>query len=60
MRVVNSSLFGLSRQVSDLNQAVGMLGTKPLMTLALGFSLPRELQTAYRPKCFATTGDTRW
>ena len=30
LRVVNSSLFGLSRRVSDLNQALAMLGTKPL------------------------------
>src|SRR5438046_1153390 len=43
MRVVNSSLFGLSRQVSDLNQALALLGTKPLKLLVLGFSLPEEL-----------------
>ncbi len=43
LRVVNSSLFGLSRQVSDLNQALAMLGTKPLKLLVLGFSLPPEL-----------------
>lgn len=43
LRVVNSSLFGLSRQVSDLNQALALLGTKPLLTLVLGFSLPKEL-----------------
>src|SRR5512140_210399 len=40
LRVVNSSLFGLSRQVSDLNQALSLLGTKPLKLLVLGFSLP--------------------
>ena len=43
LRVVNSSLFGLSREVSDLNQALALLGTKPLRLLVLGFSLPAGL-----------------
>jgi len=43
LRVVNSSLFGLSREVSDLNQALALLGIKPLKLLVLGFSLPGEL-----------------
>ena len=43
LRVVNSSLFGLSREVSDLNQALALLGTKPLKLLVLGFSLPEPL-----------------
>ena len=43
LRVVNSSLFGLSRSVDDLNQALALLGTKPLKLLVLGFSLPEEL-----------------
>ena len=43
LRVVNSSLFGLSREVSDLNQALALLGTKPLKLLVLGFSLPTGL-----------------
>ena len=43
LRVVNSSLFGLSRQVSDLQQALGLLGIKPLKLLVLGFSLPTGL-----------------
>lgn len=43
LRVVNSSLFGLSRSVSDLNQALALLGTKPLKLLVLGFSLPPSL-----------------
>lgn len=43
LRVVNSSLFGLSRHVSDLNQALALLGIKPLKLLVLGFSLPSEL-----------------
>jgi HD-like signal output (HDOD) protein/GGDEF domain-containing protein len=40
LRVVNSSLYGLSREVSDLNQTLALLGTKPLKLLVLGFSLP--------------------
>lgn len=43
LRVVNSSLFGLSRRVSDLGQALGVLGTKPLKMLVLGFGLPDPL-----------------
>lgn len=43
LRVVNSSLFGLSREVCDLNQALALLGTKPLKLLVLGFSLPDNL-----------------
>ncbi len=43
LRVVNSSLFGLSREVTDLNQALALLGTKPLKLLVLGFSLPPAL-----------------
>ena len=43
LRTVNSSLFGLSREVSDLNQALALLGTKPLKLLVLGFSLPTAL-----------------
>jgi HD-like signal output (HDOD) protein len=43
LRVVNSSLFGLQRPVADLNQAIGLLGIKPLKLLVLGFSLPDSL-----------------
>lgn len=43
LRVVNSSLFGLSREVTDLNQAIALLGTKPLKLLVLGFSLPENM-----------------
>ncbi|MFI4874313.1 MAG: HDOD domain-containing protein, partial [Blastopirellula sp. JB062] len=43
LRAVNSPLFGLSRQVSDLHQALALLGMKPLELLVLGFSLPREM-----------------
>ena len=43
LRVVNSSLFAASRQVTDLNQALALLGTRPLKMLVLGFSLPKEM-----------------
>lgn len=43
LRVVNSALFGLSRTVGDLSQALAILGTKPLKLLVLGFSLPEGL-----------------
>lgn len=43
LRVVNSSMFGLSRAVTDLNQALALLGVKPLKMIVLGFSLPPSL-----------------
>lgn len=43
LKVVNSSLFGLTRPATDLGQALGLLGTRPLKMLVLGFSLPKEL-----------------
>ncbi len=43
LRVVNSPLFGLTRSVADLSQALAILGTKPLKLLVLGFSLPEGL-----------------
>lgn len=43
LRVVNSSLYGLQRPVADLNQAIGLLGIKPLKLLVLGFNLPDAL-----------------
>jgi HD-like signal output (HDOD) protein/GGDEF domain-containing protein len=43
LRVVNSSLFGVSRQISDLGQAVALVGVKALKLLALGFSLPERM-----------------
>ncbi|MCA9268866.1 MAG: HDOD domain-containing protein, partial [Planctomycetales bacterium] len=45
LRTVNSSVFGLGRTVTDLNQAVALLGVKPLKLLVLGFSLPPKLLT---------------
>jgi HD-like signal output (HDOD) protein len=43
LRVVNSSMYGLNRPVTDLNQAIGLLGIKPLKLLVLGFNLPDAL-----------------
>jgi HD-like signal output (HDOD) protein/GGDEF domain-containing protein len=43
LRFVNSSIFGTTRKVSDLNQELAMLGTKSLKLLVLGFSLPGDL-----------------
>src|SRR5204862_2819180 len=43
LRVVNSSLYGLNRPVVDLNQAIGLIGIKPLKLLVLGFTLPDAL-----------------
>lgn len=43
LKVVNSSLFGLTRKVTDLGQALALLGVKPLKMLVLGFTLPSQL-----------------
>jgi HD-like signal output (HDOD) protein len=43
LRVVNSSMYGLQRPVADLNQAISLLGIKPLKLLVLGFNLPDAL-----------------
>jgi HD-like signal output (HDOD) protein/GGDEF domain-containing protein len=43
LRVVNSSFFGVRREIADLGQALNVLGIKPLKLLVLGFSLPDEL-----------------
>ncbi|TWT37053.1 HDOD domain protein [Posidoniimonas corsicana] len=62
LRVVNSSLFGLSGEVADLNQALALLGVEPLKVLVLGFSLPDGLfaRMAGEPlKRYWTTSLTR-
>lgn len=43
LKVVNSSLFGLSGKVENLTQALALMGIKPLKLLVLGFSLPEKL-----------------
>lgn len=43
LRVVNSSIYGLKGEVSNLTQAVALVGVRPLKLLVLGFSLPDDL-----------------
>ncbi|HEX4607328.1 MAG TPA: HDOD domain-containing protein [Urbifossiella sp.] len=42
LRVVNSSLYGLTRPVGSLERAVVILGLKPIRSLALALSLPPD------------------
>ncbi|QDV80645.1 HDOD domain-containing protein [Botrimarina mediterranea] len=46
LRVVNSSLYGLPRQVASLTEAIALLGVQPLKLLVLGFSIPDDLVAA--------------
>jgi HD-like signal output (HDOD) protein len=43
LRVVNCSIGGLGGGVSDLGQAIALLGVRPLKLLVLGFALPDRL-----------------
>lgn len=43
LRFVNSPIYGLSRQIADLQEALAILGTNTLKLLVLGFSLPSNL-----------------
>ncbi|MCS7236664.1 MAG: HDOD domain-containing protein [Thermoguttaceae bacterium] len=43
LRVVNSAFFGLGSKVSDLGQALALLGRSKLRLIVLGFSLPENL-----------------
>ena len=43
LRVVNSSIYGLSGEVTTLDQAIALMGVTPLRLLVLGFSLPDKL-----------------
>lgn len=54
LKVVNSSLFGLSSKVTSLNQAIALLGIKPLKLLVLGFSLPERLFDNVRSEVLAS------
>ena len=53
LKSVNSPLFGLSGEVSDLNQALALLGIKPLKLLVLGFSLPKEMMQGIEAEVLA-------
>ncbi len=49
LRIVNSPLFGLRRQVTSLDQAAAYLGISGVRTVSLGFSLSKGLlRTAWR------------
>ncbi|MEC9373822.1 MAG: HDOD domain-containing protein, partial [Planctomycetota bacterium] len=39
LKVVNSPLFGLSRQITSINQAIALLGLRTVKVMALSFSL---------------------
>jgi HD-like signal output (HDOD) protein len=43
LRVVNCSIGGLGGGVTDLGQAIALLGVRPLKLLVLGFALPDRL-----------------
>lgn len=45
LKFVNSSVYGLSRTIGDLQEALAILGTNTLKLLVLGFSLPSNLLT---------------
>jgi diguanylate cyclase (GGDEF)-like protein len=49
LRIVNSPLFGLRRQVTSLDQAAAYLGISGVRTVSLGFSLSKGLlRSAWR------------
>lgn len=43
LRVVNSSLYSMPRQIASLREALTIIGVQPLKMLVLGFSLPEDL-----------------
>lgn len=46
LRTVNSSMFGLRKRCSSINQAIVMLGLAAVKSLALGFSLVAAIKDA--------------
>lgn len=48
LKVVNSPLFGIPREISSLKQAINMLGLRTVKVMALSFSL---VETVSRAKC---------
>lgn len=54
LRVVNSSLFGMPRQISSMERATVILGIRTLRVMALGFSLVDTL-SKHRPEGFDYT-----
>jgi putative nucleotidyltransferase with HDIG domain len=49
LRLVNSSFFGLSRQITTVTEAVGLLGTEAIRQLCLTAAVFRLLPTATTP-----------
>lgn len=45
LKFVNSPIYGLRRQIADLQEALAIVGTNSLRLLVLGFSLPSNLLT---------------
>lgn len=45
LKMVNSSLFGVAREVSSIKRAVGLLGMRSVKVMALSFSLVDTLNT---------------
>jgi HD-like signal output (HDOD) protein len=50
LRVANSSFYGLRGEVTTLNQAVNVLGSRMVRTLVLNFSLPATLTQGIAPR----------
>ena len=48
LRVVNSSLFGLSHSVGDLNEAVALLGLRAAQAAGAGLQLARTVVSRHR------------
>lgn len=46
LKVVNSPMFGLSREISSIQQAVGLLGLRAVTVLALSFALVDTVDTS--------------
>jgi HD-like signal output (HDOD) protein len=43
LRIVNGSMYGVGRKITQLNEAIALLGANTIKLLALGFSLPERL-----------------
>lgn len=44
LKVVNSSMFGLSREIRSINHAISMLGVRTVKVMALSFALVETVQ----------------
>ncbi|MBI4719480.1 MAG: HDOD domain-containing protein [Planctomycetes bacterium] len=57
LKIVNSPLAGLSRQIASVSRAIALLGVRTVANLALGFSL---MQSGKRGTCRAFDYDAFW